>query len=144
MSKKTPKSKQWTLDVQEDENGDAVIQFPEDLLETTGWQEGDAIEWRDLGNGSWSLSRRDADESEDADESDDIDGWNAVFDTERHQSSDTLRVPITRETINRLAQLMQATDLDKVEMVVSHASGIGPSVSFSYRGVIDATDYGDW
>ena len=138
MAKRNKEQTQWTLDVQEDENGDAVIQFPEDLLERVGWHEGDALQWRDLGNGSWSLAKKDT-------EDDDDDGWDAIFgNPHRDKPSDTLRVPITRETINRLAQLMQSTDLDEVEMVVSHSSGIGPSVSFSYRGVIDATDYGSW
>jgi len=52
----------WTLDVQEDpETGDAMIQFPPDLLETTGWQEGDTLEWTDLGDGSWSLTKKEKD-----------------------------------------------------------------------------------
>lgn len=52
----------WTLDVQEDpETGDAMIQFPPDLLETTGWQEGDTLEWADLGDGSWSLTKKEKD-----------------------------------------------------------------------------------
>ena len=138
MAKRNKEQTQWTLDVQQDENGDAVIQFPEDLLAKVGWQEGDALQWRDLGDGSWSLAKKDTAE-------DDDDGWDDIFgNPHRDQPSDTLRVPITRETINRLAQLMQSTDLDEVEMVVSHGSGIGPSVSFSYRGVIDATDYNSW
>ena len=52
----------WTLDVQEDpETGDAMIQVPPDLLETTGWQEGDTLEWVDLGDGSWSLTKKEKD-----------------------------------------------------------------------------------
>jgi len=52
-------NKSWILDVQEDpETGDAYIQFPEDLLETAGWREGDTLEWHDLGNGSWQLKRK--------------------------------------------------------------------------------------
>ena len=139
MGKKSKSNNSWTLDVEQDENGDAVIQFPDDLLAKVGWQEGDALQWRDLGDGSWSLSKKDTEED------DDDDGWDAVFgNPHREKSSDTLRVPITRETINDLHRLMAATDIDKVEMVVSHGSGIGPAVSFSYRGVIDATDYGSW
>jgi hypothetical protein len=49
----------WTLDIEEDpETGDAVIKFPEDLLAVTGWQEGDVLSWEDLGNGSWSLTKK--------------------------------------------------------------------------------------
>ena len=138
MAKRNKEQTQWTLDVQQDENGDAVIQFPDDLLAKVGWHEGDALQWRDLGDGSWSLSKKDT-------EDDDDDGWDAIFgNPHREKSSDTLRVPITRETINNLHRLIAATDIDEVEMVVSHSSGIGPAVSFSYRGVIDATDYGSW
>lgn len=139
MAKRNKEQTQWTLDVQEDENGDAVIQFPDDLLAKVGWQEGDALQWRDLGDGTWSLSKKDT--AEDLDD----DGWDDIFSNpHREKSGDTLRVPITRETIKNLHRLMEATDLAEVEMVVSHGSGIGPSVSFSYRGVIDATDYGSW
>jgi len=139
MAKRSKEQTRWTLDVLEDDNGDAVIQFPDDLLAKVGWQEGDALQWRDLGDGSWSLSKKDT--AEDLDD----DGWDAIFgNPHREKSGDTLRVPITRETISDLHRLMAATNLDEVEMVVSHASGIGPAVSFSYRGVIDATDYGSW
>ena len=135
---KRKKQQRWTLDVKEDENGDAVLEFPPDLLEKAGWQEGDVLQWRDLGDGSWSLAKKDTEE-------DDDDGWDAVFgNPHRDAKGSALRVPITRETISKLYRLMEASDLDEVEMVVSHASGIGQSVSFSYRGVIDATDYGNW
>ena len=51
--------KSWTLEVKEDpETGDAVLQFPEDLLKATGWQEGDVLDWTDLGNGSWQLRKK--------------------------------------------------------------------------------------
>jgi hypothetical protein len=135
---KNKKQDSWVLDVQEDENGDAVIEFPPDLLARAGWQEGDTLQWRDLGDGTWSLAKKDTETDED-------DGWDDIFgNPHREKSSDTLRISIRRETINDLHRLMEATDLDEVEMVVSHASGIGQSVSFSYRGVIDATDYDTW
>ena len=137
MAKRNKEQTRWTLDVQEDENGDAVIQFPDDLLAKVGWQEGDALQWRDLGDGSWSLAKKDTE--------DDDDDWDAIFgNPHREAKGSALRVPLTRETISKLNRLMEATDLNAVEMVVSHASGIGPSVSFGYRGVIDATDYGNW
>lgn len=54
----------WILDVEEDpETGDAIIQFPPDLIEATGWREGDRLQWIDLNNGSWQLKKI---ESEDA------------------------------------------------------------------------------
>ena len=51
--------KTWTVDVQEDsKTGDAIIQFPPDLLEEAGWVEGDDIVWTDLGDGSYSLTKK--------------------------------------------------------------------------------------
>ncbi len=49
----------WILDVKEDpKTGDAILEFPEDLLEQAGWKEGDTLIWKDLGNGSWSLTKQ--------------------------------------------------------------------------------------
>jgi hypothetical protein len=52
-------SNSWTLTVEEDpETGDAILQFPPDLLEQAGWKEGDTLEWTDRGDGSWSLEKK--------------------------------------------------------------------------------------
>ena len=51
-------SKSWTLYVQESPTGDQFIEFPPEALEEVGWQDGDEIEWTDLGNGSWSLKKK--------------------------------------------------------------------------------------
>lgn len=52
-------TKSWTLDVQEDpKSGDAIIQFPDDLLEETGWREGDDIVWTDNKDGSYTLTKK--------------------------------------------------------------------------------------
>lgn len=49
----------WTLTVEEDPTtGDAILQFPPDLLEQAGWKEGDTLEWKDRGDGSWSLEKK--------------------------------------------------------------------------------------
>jgi hypothetical protein len=49
----------WTLDIKEDpETGDGILEFPEDFLKQTGWKEGDVLEWKDLGNGTWSLTKK--------------------------------------------------------------------------------------
>lgn len=55
MSKTT-----WTLDVKEDpETGDQILEFPDDLMESAGWKEGDVLEWIDNQNGSWTLRKKD-------------------------------------------------------------------------------------
>ena len=49
----------WTLNVEEDpKTGDNILTFPEDLLESAGWKEGDIIEWIDLKDGSWQLKKK--------------------------------------------------------------------------------------
>jgi len=41
----------YILEIQEDENGESFITFPDDIIETLGWQEGDVLEWNLKGNG---------------------------------------------------------------------------------------------
>jgi hypothetical protein len=54
------KSNSWTLTVEHDEKtGDAMLTFPPDLLESAGWKEGDTLVWKDNGDGSWSLEKKD-------------------------------------------------------------------------------------
>ena len=55
METRNEETKRWTIPV--DEEG--VLTFPDDLVETTGWKEGDLLEWIDLGNGSFSLVKID-------------------------------------------------------------------------------------
>jgi hypothetical protein len=52
-------NKTWTLLVQEDpENGDAILEFPDDLMEEAGWKEGDELDWIDNKNGSYTLRKK--------------------------------------------------------------------------------------
>lgn len=54
----------WTLIVQEDpETGDQILEFPDDLMESAGWKEGDCIEWIDNKDGSWVLRKKDGTDS---------------------------------------------------------------------------------
>jgi hypothetical protein len=46
-----------TLEVTENENGDAIIEFPEDVMEKAGWSPGDAIQWTDNKDGTWTLTK---------------------------------------------------------------------------------------
>lgn len=52
---------QWTIKVEEadDGSGDLVLPFPEDLLESAGWKEGDTLEWIDNKDGTWILKKKD-------------------------------------------------------------------------------------
>lgn len=57
----------WVLTVQEDpETGDQILEFPDDLMESAGWKEGDVLEWIDNKNGSWLLRKKDDNRNEDA------------------------------------------------------------------------------
>ena len=48
---KKDKVKSWVIPVDDDYN----ITFPEDLLEQTGWKEGDVLQWIDQGEGSFKM-----------------------------------------------------------------------------------------
>lgn len=48
----------WTVTVIED-GDDVVLPFPDGLLESQGWQEGDTLEWIDNNDGSWTLRKVD-------------------------------------------------------------------------------------
>lgn len=41
----------YILEVQEDENGDQFIVFPDEVMEELGWQEGDLLNWDARGEG---------------------------------------------------------------------------------------------
>lgn len=41
----------YVLEVQEDENGDCFITFPEEVIDDLGWKEGDVLSWDVRSNG---------------------------------------------------------------------------------------------
>lgn len=41
----------YILEVQEDDNGDQFIVFPDEVMEELGWQEGDLLNWDVRGEG---------------------------------------------------------------------------------------------
>ena len=55
-------NKTWHVNVEEDpETGDAMIQFPPEMLEELGWQAGDKLYWHDNKDGTWSLYKKQPD-----------------------------------------------------------------------------------
>lgn len=40
----------YIVDLKEDENGEVVLQLPDELIAELGWQEGDIILWKMEGN----------------------------------------------------------------------------------------------
>jgi len=53
-------NKSWTLLTEEDpsDSESLLLTFPPDLLEAMGWKSGDTLEWKDNGDGSWSLTKK--------------------------------------------------------------------------------------
>jgi hypothetical protein len=51
---KEDKVKKWIIPVDDDYN----ITFPEDLLEQTGWKEGDTLQWIDQGDGLFKMIKK--------------------------------------------------------------------------------------
>lgn len=43
--------------LEEDENGDLIIPFDEDLMSEIGWELGDTIQWTENDDGSFTLTR---------------------------------------------------------------------------------------
>jgi len=43
--------KSWTLEI----NEDGILILPQDLLDASGWEEGDCLQWIDNYDGSWTL-----------------------------------------------------------------------------------------
>jgi len=49
----------YTLEVQENEDGEFFIELNDEILEGTGWKIGYYLNWKDNGDGSWTLSKSD-------------------------------------------------------------------------------------
>jgi bifunctional DNA-binding transcriptional regulator/antitoxin component of YhaV-PrlF toxin-antitoxin module len=49
--------KRWTIDVEEDSDGNAFITLPDEVIQETGWKEGDRLKWTDRGDGSWQMEK---------------------------------------------------------------------------------------
>jgi hypothetical protein len=51
-------NKTWTVNLEEDpETGDLILPLNDDILEQTGWKTGDAIDWTDNKDGSWTMKK---------------------------------------------------------------------------------------
>ena len=67
----------WTITLEEDPvTGELIMPFTPDMLAQVGWDFGDTIIWKDEGNGSWSLTKK---------ETDDIPHSKYYYDTERNK-----------------------------------------------------------
>ena len=41
----------YIIEIQEDDSGDLFIEFPDELIDELGWQEGDVLNWDLKGDG---------------------------------------------------------------------------------------------
>jgi bifunctional DNA-binding transcriptional regulator/antitoxin component of YhaV-PrlF toxin-antitoxin module len=55
---KMMENKTWTLNVEENEDGDQYITLPEEVLQQLNLKEGDTVEWIDNKDGSWTLVKK--------------------------------------------------------------------------------------
>lgn len=42
-------------------DSDGVLTFPDEIIQATGWKEGDMLEWSENPDGSWSLKKAEDD-----------------------------------------------------------------------------------
>ena len=54
----TEANKSWTVIIEEDvETGDAILPFPQEMLDEVGWNPGDNLKWVDRGDGTWEIRK---------------------------------------------------------------------------------------
>lgn len=53
--------KSWTLPVKENKNGELYIELNDEILEGSGFKIGDTLNWKDLKDGSFSLTKAEGD-----------------------------------------------------------------------------------
>ena len=65
----------YTLEVKyNEETDDYFIEFPQEALDQVGWNPGDVIEWKDNGDGSFTLQKKVDNETSDEKAHDSADG----------------------------------------------------------------------
>ncbi len=44
--------------IQEDENGELILPLGDNVCEELGWKIGDTLDWKDNGDGSWTITKK--------------------------------------------------------------------------------------
>jgi len=44
--------------IQEDENGELILPLGDNVCEELGWRIGDTLDWKDNGDGSWTITKK--------------------------------------------------------------------------------------
>lgn len=50
--------KSYVVKLEQDENGDLLLPFPDELLNDMGWKEGTELDWKILENGSVEITEK--------------------------------------------------------------------------------------
>lgn len=49
----------YVVNIEEDpETGDLILPLPDELLKETGWQTGDTLDWKDNGDGTFTMTKK--------------------------------------------------------------------------------------
>ena len=48
----------WIVDVEKDTEGNHYITLTDEMLANSGFQIGDTLDWKNNGNGSWTLTKK--------------------------------------------------------------------------------------
>lgn len=54
----------WTVTVEQDENGELVLPFNQEMMNAVGWNIGDTVKWQQSNNGEWTLTKIEPSETE--------------------------------------------------------------------------------
>ena len=49
--------KTWTLPIQADDDGELILEFPDELMEIADWKPGDSLQWNKLDGDRWELKK---------------------------------------------------------------------------------------
>jgi len=52
----------YTLELKDDGNGELLIEFPDELMTSMGWEIGTVLVWEEQDDGAWTVRKADEDE----------------------------------------------------------------------------------
>ena len=47
----------YTIEVEADEDGELMLDFPDELMDALNWQPGDTIIWTENEDGTWNITK---------------------------------------------------------------------------------------
>lgn len=112
----------FVVTLEEDpDTGELIMPLPQALLDEAGWVEGDTLDWQELPNGTFTMSKVDK------------------------TTTNVETLTLTRAQVQKLSDIFATlSDLDEIKLSVSRSSGIGQNIIVDYNGKEDITDYENW